>query len=165
MEQYNEILKLKTMTRKRFTKLLMGRFRFSRNEAREITACVQWNKRRVDDTNRSAKYNLSGYREFPESYQSNWRRIHWFCFVNLDKYGGFDYCPHCHTVRPFVVSRHPREMTVRGISFTWVKTLPKCMYCSHEICSTKTTEANVQAMETAYMEACLKFKEKYYGRG
>lgn len=89
------------MTKKRFIKLLMGRFRFSRNEAREIAACVQWNKRRVDDTNSSAKYNLSGYREFPESYQSNWRRIRWTCFEN-EKYGGFDYCPSCHTVRPFV---------------------------------------------------------------
>ena len=152
------------MKKKRFIKLLMGRFRFSRNEAREIAACVQWNKRRVDDTNRYAKYNLSGYREIPESYESNWRRIRWTCFEN-EKYGGFDYCPSCHTVRPFVVARYPRKETVRGISFTWVKTLPKCMYCSHANCSTETTEANARAMETAYIEACLKFKEKYYGRG
>lgn len=117
MEQYNKIPKLKTMTRKRFTKLLMGRFRFSRNEAREITACVQWNKRCSDNTNRSAKYNLSGYREIPESYASNWRRIRW-AYIENEKYGGFDYCPSCHTVRPFVVAHHPREMTVRGISFT-----------------------------------------------
>lgn len=164
MEQYNEILKLKTMTKKRFIKLLMGRFRFSRNEAREITACVQWNKRCSDDTNRSAKYNLSGYREIPESYQRNWRRIRWTCTKN-EKYGGFDYCPSCHTVRPFVVAHHPREMTVRGISFTWVETLPKCMYCFCESHYAKTAEANARAMETAYMEAYLKSKEKHYGRG
>lgn len=152
------------MTKKRFIKLLMGRFRFSRNEAREIAACVQWNKRYSDDTNRSAKYNLSGYREMPESYQRNWRRIRWTCTEN-EKYGGFDYCPSCHTVRPFVVAHHPREMTVRGISFTWVKILPKCMYCSYKIHPDETAEANARAMETAYMEAYLKSKEKHYGRG
>lgn len=164
MEQYNEILKLKTMKRKRFTKLLMGRFRFSRNEAREITACVQWNKRWSDNTNRSAKYNLSGYREIPESYASNWRRIRWNRVEN-EKYGGFGYCQSCHAVRPFVVAHHPREMTVRGISFTWVETLPKCMYCFCESHYVKTAEANARAMETAYMEAYLKSKEKHYGRG
>ena len=152
------------MTKKRFMKLLMGRFRFSRNEVREITACVQWNKRCSDDTNRSAKYNLSGYREIPESYASNWRRIRW-AYIENEKYGGFDYCPSCHAVRPFVVAHHPREMTVRDISFTWVETLPKCMYCFNEIHYTKTAEANARAMETAYMEAYLKSKEKHYGRG
>lgn len=151
------------MTKKRFTKLLMGRFRFSRNEAREITACVQWNKRCSDDTNRSAKYNLSGYREIPESYASNWRRIRW-AYIENEKYGRFDYCPSCHTVRPFVVAHHPREMTVRGISFTWVETLPKCMYCFCESHYAKTAEANARAMETAYMEAYLKFKEENYGK-
>lgn len=153
------------MKKKKFIKLLMGRFRFSRNEAREIAACVQWNKRGVDDTNRSAKYNLSSYRATSESYRSSWRRIHWFRIINLDKYGGITYCPNCHTLRPFVVVHHLREMTVRGISFTWVRTLPRCIYCSHETYSAKTDEANARAMETAYMEAYLKSKEKHYGRG
>ena len=152
------------MTKKRFTKLLMGRFRFSRNEAREITACVQWNIRCSENTNRSAKYNLSSYREIPESYASNWRRIRW-AYIENEKYGGFDYCPSCKTVRPFVVAHHPREMTIRGISFTWVETLPKCMYCFSKSHYAKTAEANARAMETAYMEAYLKSKEKHYGRG
>lgn len=152
------------MTRKRYIKLLMGKLELSRDEAREITACVQWNKRCSDNTNRSAKYNLSGYREIPESYASNWRRIRW-AYIENEKYGGFDYCPSCHTVRPFVVAHHPREMTVRGISFTWVETLPKCMYCFCESHYAKTAEANARAMETAYMEAYLKSKEKHYGRG
>lgn len=152
------------MKKKRFVKLLMGKFRYPRNKARTYADdIVRW-REKANFNNAIWKSEGDLTREMPESYQRNWRRIRWN-YVENEKYGGFDFCPYCHTVRPFVVAHHPREMTVRGISFTWVKILPKCMYCSSEIYPNKTAEANARAMETAYMEAYLKSKEKHYGRG
>lgn len=55
MEQYNEILKLKAMTRKRYMKLLMGRDRFSRNLARTLAGSVQVRQKFVEKLNHIAK--------------------------------------------------------------------------------------------------------------
>lgn len=88
------------MTRKRYIKLLMGRDRFNRNEARLLAESVQVMQRFADRVNHIAKSSGKQYRETWRGYAWNWNHRDEAETGIIVKYYGKAYCHHCRKVVP-----------------------------------------------------------------
>ena len=121
------------MTRKRFTKLLMGRDRFNRNEARLLAESVQVMQRFADRVNHIAKSSGKQYRETWRGYAWNWNHRDEAETGIIVKYYGKAYCPHCRKIVPHGLQDTERTYSQGRLEFTYIERAIFCDKCGEPL--------------------------------
>ena len=63
------------------------------------------------------------------------------------------FCINCGVERQYTVKSNRRELTIRGIKFSFVEHIAYCTECNEEVYVPEINDENVQAKEDAYREA------------
>lgn len=63
------------------------------------------------------------------------------------------FCTNCDEKKEYVVKAYKREITVKGITFSYVHQTAYCSECGEELYCPQINDANVQAKEDAYRKA------------
>ena len=122
------------MKKKRFVKLLMGRYRFSRNLARTLAGSVQVRQKFAEKLNHIAKNRYKQLREPQRGYEWNWQH-NIICEETGAIYKHHDdgYCPHCRKITP-LISRYTEHTYSNGrLEFTYVDCVIYCYKCGEPL--------------------------------
>lgn len=63
------------------------------------------------------------------------------------------FCINCGLERQYTVKSNRRELTIRGIKFSFVEHIAYCTECNEEVYVPEINDENVQEKEDAYREA------------